>query len=92
LNEHEYNSFTFTKESNSGYFLGPVVHYGGERFFVTVTALWQMPWASAHSDTVPGALVGGFIGDNDFERFRLRVKAGYTFSSEPPPVTPPEVQ
>ena len=92
LNEHEYNSFTFTKESNSGYFLGPVVHYGGERFFVTVTALWQMPWASAHSDTVPGALVGGFIGDNDFERFRLRVKAGYTFCSEPPPVTHPEVQ
>src|SRR5262249_49278266 len=87
LNEHEYNSFTFKQESNSGYFLGPVIHYGGERFFVTVTALWQMPWASAHSDTVPGALVGGFIGDNDFERFRLRVKAGYTFSSEPPPVT-----
>jgi hypothetical protein len=92
LNEHEYNSFNFKQESNSGYFLGPVIHYGGERFFVTVTALWQMPWASAHSDTVPGALVGGFIGDNDFERFRLRVKAGYTFSSEPPPVAPPEGQ
>src|SRR5262249_40864791 len=71
LNEHEYNSFTFKQESNSGYFLGPVIHCGGERFFVTVTALWQMPWASALSDTVPGALVGGFIGDNDFERFRL---------------------
>ena len=28
---------------------------------------------------MPGALVGGYIGDNDFERFRLRVKAGYTF-------------
>jgi hypothetical protein len=92
LNEHEYNSFNFTHESNSGYYLGPVVHYGGERFFVTVTALWQMPWASAHSDTVPGALVGGFIGDNDFERFRLRLKAGYTFSSAPAPVAQPEGQ
>lgn len=92
LNEHEYNSFNFTHETNSGYYLGPVLHYGGERLFVTVTALWQMPWATAHSDTVPGALVGGFIGDNDFERFRLRVKAGYTFSSEPAPVTHPEVQ
>jgi hypothetical protein len=44
-----------------------------------MTALWQMPWASAHADTVPGALVNGFILDNDFEKFRFRLKAGYTF-------------
>ena len=79
LNEHEYNSFNFTHESNSGYYLGPTLHYGGEHLFVTATALWQLPWASAHSDTVPGALVGGYILDNDFERFRFRLKAGYTF-------------
>lgn len=81
-NEREFNSLLFTSinhESNSGYYLGPTLHYGGERFFITMTALWQMPWATAHMDTVPGALVGGYIGDNDFERFRLRVKAGYTF-------------
>jgi hypothetical protein len=79
VNEHEYNGFVFNHESNSGYYLGPTLHYGGERFFVTMTALWQMPWASAHSDTVPGALVNGYILDNDFERFRFRLKAGYTF-------------
>jgi hypothetical protein len=79
INEHEYNSFNFRNESNSGYYLGPTVHYGGERFFVTATALWQMPWATAHSDTVPGALVNGYTLDNDFERFRFRLKAGYTF-------------
>jgi hypothetical protein len=79
LNEREFNSFAFNHESNSGYFLGPVLHYGGERLFVTMTALWQLPWASNHTDTVPGALVGGYIGDNDFEKFRLRVKVGYTF-------------
>jgi hypothetical protein len=78
-NEREYNSFLFNHESNSGYYLGPNIHYGGEKFFVTVSALWQMPWATTHSDTVPGALVNGFIGDNDFERFRLRIKAGYVF-------------
>jgi hypothetical protein len=79
VNEHEYNGFVFNHESNSGYYLGPTLHYGGERFFVTMTALWQMPWASTHSDTVPGALVNGYILDNDFERFRFRLKAGYTF-------------
>jgi hypothetical protein len=79
LNEREFNSFGFDHESNSGYYLGPNLHYGGERFFVTMTALWQMPWATAHTDTVPGALVNGYILDNDFERFRFRIKAGYTF-------------
>ena len=79
LNEREFDSFTFKNQSNSGYYLGPTLHYGGERFFVTMTALWQMPWATAHSDTVPGALVNGYILDNDFERFRFRLKAGYTF-------------
>jgi len=79
VNEREFNSYNFTHESNSGYYLGPTVHWANERFFVTVTALWQLPWASVHEDTVPGAIVAGYIGDNDFERFRLRVKAGYTF-------------
>jgi hypothetical protein len=79
LNEREFNSFSFNHESNSGYFLGPVVHYGGERWFLTATALWQLPWAGAHTDTVPGALVDGYIVDNDFEKFRLRIKIGYTF-------------
>lgn len=87
VNEREFNSLLFTAinhESNSGYFIGPNLHYGGERFFVTMTALWQLPWASAHMDTVPGALINGYIGDNDFERFRLRLKAGYTFGGAAP--------
>lgn len=79
LNEREYNSFLFNHESNSGYYFGPNIHFGGERLFVTLTTLWQMPWASSHADTVPGALSSGYILDNDFERFRLRVKVGYTF-------------
>lgn len=78
-NEREYNSFNFNRQSNGGYYLGPTIHYGGEKFFFTVTALKQMPWATAHSDTVPGALVNGIIGDNDFEKFRFRLKVGYTF-------------
>ncbi len=79
LNEREFNSFWFDHESNSGYFFGPNLHYGGERFFLTMTALWQLPWATSHTDTVDGALTKGLIIDNDFERFRFRVKLGYTF-------------
>ena len=80
LNEHEYNSYDFSHESNNGYYMGPVVHYAGKKFFVTVDFVKQFPWAEAHTDTVPGALVGGYIGDNDFEKYRLRLKAGYYFN------------
>jgi hypothetical protein len=79
-NEMEFtNSFTFHRMANDGYYFGPTLHYGGEQFFVSVTPLVQMPFAVAHESTVPGALVNGIIGDNDFEKFRLRIKAGFTF-------------
>jgi hypothetical protein len=79
LNEREFNSYNFTHESNSGYFLGPVVHYGGKHFFATALFLEQMPWAGPHVDTVPGALYGGRIIDNDFEKYRVRIKFGWYF-------------
>ncbi|SFS08710.1 hypothetical protein SAMN05216570_2447 [Dyella sp. OK004] len=79
INEHEYNSYNFNRESNSGYFFGPAIHYGGKRFFITATFLEQLPWASMHSDSVPGAVVGRRVYDNDFEKYRLRIKAGWYF-------------
>lgn len=79
LNEREFNSYNFTHESNSGYYLGPLVHYGGKHFFATVLFLEQMPWASVHVDTVPGAVYGGRIIDNDFEKYRVRIKFGWYF-------------
>ena len=79
-NEMEFTqSYTFQHLANSGYYFGPTLHYGGERFFVTVTPLVQLPFATIHEASVPGAIVNGIDGDNDFEKFRLRVKAGFTF-------------
>jgi len=80
LNEHEYNSYNFTHESNNGYFVGPVIHFGGKKFFVTADFVKQLPWAKPHPDTVPGALIGGYVGDNDFEKYRVRIKAAYYFN------------
>jgi hypothetical protein len=79
FNEREFNSYNFTQESNSGYYLGPAVHYGGKNFFVTAGFYEQMPWASPHVATVPGGIVGGRIVDNDFEKYRVRVKVGWYF-------------
>jgi hypothetical protein len=79
FNEREFNSYSFTHESNSGYYLGPVIHYGGKHFFATAGFYEQLPWAGVHVDTVPGALVGGRIIDNDFEKYRVRIKVGWYF-------------
>jgi hypothetical protein len=78
-NEREFNSYNFTHESNSGYYLGPTLHYAGQHFFVTGNFDEQMPWASKHVDTVPGGIVDGRIVDNDFEKYRVRVKFGWYF-------------
>ena len=78
-NEREFNSYNFTHESNSGYYLGPTLHYAGRNFFVTANYDQQMPWASHHIDTVPGGIVSGRIVDNDFEKHRVRIKVGWYF-------------
>jgi hypothetical protein len=77
LNEREYNSYNFSHATNSGFFLGPSFHYGGKKFFVTATFLEQLPWAGAHANTVPGAISGGRDFDNDFEKYRVRIKVGF---------------
>jgi hypothetical protein len=77
LNEREYNSYNLSHATNSGFFLGPSFHYGGKKFFVTATFLEQMPWAGTHADTVPGAISGGRDFDNDFEKYRVRIKVGF---------------
>jgi hypothetical protein len=79
FNEREFASYNFTHQANSGYYLGPVVHYGGQHFFATAGFYEQMPWASTHADSVPGSVVGGRIVDNDFEKYRVRVKVGWYF-------------
>lgn len=80
LNEREFDSWTFWKnEINDAYFVGPSLHYGGRRSFVTASFFEQMPWATTHSATNPGTIVAGRDYDNDFEKYRVRVKVGWYF-------------
>ena len=47
---------------------------------MTADFVKQIPWAKHQSDTVDGALINGYIGDNDFEKYRVRIKAAYYFN------------
>lgn len=78
--EREFSSFQFWNSNfatNSAFYAGPNIHYGGEHFFMTVTALGQLPGARdfTHSDVI----YNGRNYADDFEKFRLRIKAGWYF-------------
>jgi hypothetical protein len=82
LNEREwagFNPFDAGQRTNVAYYAGPSLHYGGRRFFVTGTLLVQLPWASDHANPAPGFVVDGYTNADDFERYRLRFKAGFYF-------------
>ena len=82
-NEREFtglNPFNGYKATNVAYYAGPTLHYGGERFFATLTALFQLPlaqdWANQGADSF---VVHGISNADDFENFRIRLKVGFFF-------------
>ena len=83
-NEREWagmNPFNSSKATNVAYYLGPNLHYGGQRFFFTLTALFQLPWAQDWANRWPDSqVVGGIANADDFENFRIRLKAGFYFN------------
>jgi hypothetical protein len=80
-NEREFSSFTLSNEyrSNNATYFGPNIHYGGDHLYVTVAFLEQLPWGDDFSNPPPGYIVDGRNYADDFERYRMRIKAGYSF-------------
>jgi hypothetical protein len=79
MNEREFSAFNIDghKRTNSAFYLGPTIHYGGKSFFVTLTGLEQLPWGKDYTNS--GLVVGGRNYADDFERYRMRLKIGYYF-------------
>jgi hypothetical protein len=82
-NEHEWaglNPFNFSKRTNEALYLGPTIHYGGEKFFLTLTALWQLPVAQDFANKgADSFVVHGITNADDFEDLRIRLKVGFYF-------------
>jgi Family of unknown function (DUF6662) len=80
-NEREFSSFRIARRfrTNNAYYFGPTLHYGDKNFFVTVTYLGQLAGARDYANPPPGFIVGGRTYADDFERYRLRIKAGFYF-------------
>lgn len=69
--------FARSKWTNDAYYTGPTLHYGGERFFVTLTVWEQLPFAKDYANA--GILFQGRDFDVDFEKFRVRLRFGAYF-------------
>ena len=79
-NEREFDEWAIFAPSHAmgdAYYTGPTIHYGGKRFFITLTAWEQLPFAHNYSD--PSVIVHGRDYDVDFEKYRVRLKLGYYF-------------
>jgi hypothetical protein len=79
-NEREFDGWAIFAPSHAmgdAYYTGPTIHYGGQRFFVTLTTWEQLPFAHNYAD--PSVIVQGRDYDVDFEKYRVRLKLGYYF-------------
>jgi hypothetical protein len=81
INEREYSNFSLSpsRRTNVAYYLGPVIHWGGERFFATATFLTQLPGGQDFANPPPGFIKNGRTYADDFEKYRLRIKFGFTW-------------
>jgi hypothetical protein len=77
--EREYSSFSLRSQyrTNLANYIGPVVHYGGEHFFFTATMLTQTAGGRDYADS--NVIYRGRNYADDFEHYRLRLKAGWAF-------------
>ena len=81
-NEREFSELIFWQgkyATNSAYYVGPTVHYGGKNMFFTLTVLDQLPIGQDFANPNPGFIRGGRNYADDFERYRVRLKFGYYF-------------
>jgi len=77
-NHHEFADATV--HEHSAYFLGPTIHYGGERWWATLGFLHQLPIGQAFSqDNKEFAAHDGYIFGDEHEKYYVRFKVGINF-------------
>jgi hypothetical protein len=77
-NHHEFANATI--HEHSAYFVGPTIHYGGERWWASLGFLRQLPIGQAFSnDNKEFAKDDGYIFGDEHEEYYVRFKMGINF-------------
>ncbi len=77
-NHHEFADATV--HEHSAYFIGPTIHYGGQRWWASLGFLHQLPIGQAIShDNEQFAAHNGYIFGDEHEKYYVRVRVGINF-------------
>jgi hypothetical protein len=77
-NHHEFADATV--HEHSAYFIGPTIHYGGQRWWATLGFLRQLPIGQAFSqDNKEFAAHDGYIFGDEHEKYYVRLRVGFNF-------------
>ncbi len=78
-NVNEFAGAFLQRPGHSAFFLGPNIHYGGQRFWVTLSVLPQLPVAKAYSPDQQEVRAAGRIYGDEHERVEARLGFGIQF-------------
>jgi hypothetical protein len=77
-NHHKFADATV--HEHSAYFVGPTIHYGGERWWATLGFLHQLPIGEALTkDNQEFAAHDGYIFGDEHEKYYVRLRVGLDF-------------
>ena len=77
-NHHEFADATV--HEHSAYFIGPTIHYGGQRWWASIGFLRQLPTGQAfNQDNKEFAAHDGYIFGDEHEEYYVRLKVGFNF-------------
>jgi len=80
-NHNEFTGWTLdhAHQEHAAFFLGPNIHYGGERWFFTLSALRQIGAVAFNADQEAEMKGGLLFGDEHTGWDGIRLKVGYSF-------------
>lgn len=78
-NSNEFNGTFLQQAGSSAFFLGPDLHYGSEKFWVTFAVLPQLPVAKAYSVDQQQVRAQGRIYGDEYERLEASLSLGIQF-------------
>lgn len=78
-NHEEFSKFQESAVEHSAFFVGPTLHYGGKRWWATLSVLAQLPLAQGYNQEQRDNISGGRIFGDEHEAVQARLRVGFNF-------------
>jgi hypothetical protein len=75
-NSNQFSGCWFGDAGHSAFFLGPNLHYGGEKFWATLSVIPQLPIAKAYSSDQRRVMADGRLYGDEHEQLEIRLAFG----------------